>query len=318
MNRTHFYGGPGYITHDSVTWQSRENIDASNEIRTVPLPDNLRGPLGDREDYPIATVRLIPHAITASLSTQFGKLFAFQPSNRGALLFPGTDLPLAIQTKNGGTSDLGQSITYSAAAISQPPELQFAANRPLFGAVEFTCLKKNSTAGTATNAFVVVADSTYSEPTLDPTGILNTTYTVAWGSSFTGIETDEEGVRVATRYEWTEMKSANDGLLNFRLEAVTQEIRFRPTNVEADDIHDSILLTDGSSAGRGKLLTARGETLTVTGAATGDPLFTVQRAVPTTAPTIYGADLRSGEIVMRAQRRYNSGLQALFALTVVS
>lgn len=318
MNRSTFYGGPAYITHDSATYQAREGFEIDNEIRTVEQPDALRGKLGEREDYSLSMLRLAPHALTASLTTQFAKLFALQPANVGSLLFPGADLPLVVQTKNGGTNDAGQSLTFSAGAVSQPPELQFAPNKNLFGQAEWTCLRKNSTAATDTAAHVVVANSTYTEPALDPTNISNSIYVLAWGGGFTAIETDEEGVRAAVRYTWAERKTATDGLLNYQLSNVELEIRFRPVNVQANDIYDSLLLMDGASAGRGKFLSARGQALTVTGAAVGDPRLTVARATPVRIPTVFSDQPRSGEVMMRAQRHYTGGaLSALFVLDVV-
>ena len=316
MLRQNFFGGPAFFTHDSQTYQfGDESFEASNEIKAIEVKSNLQGKLGDREDYSVSIVKGTPLALKSILTTQFGKLFAFQPSNIGNLLFPGTDLPGVLQTKDG------LSVTFSAMALSQPPTLQFAATKPLFASqAEWTGLRKNNTAATATNAHVVVASSAYTQPTLDPTNIVDTTYTASWGATapFDALEFDPEGVRMETRYEWEELGNWNDGIIQMRLKNVTMQLRFVPINVDADDFYDAFMLMDGASAGRGKFLSGRGETFTVTGAAAGDPVLTVQNCVPTNAPLRFGAPSRVGEVVMVAQREYSGGsLQALFALGVV-
>lgn len=317
MNRTTFYGSPAYVTHNSLTLQPRGNgFEISNEIGTVDVADALRGKIGEREDIVRATAKLSPHALRSILSSQFTKFFAYQPADIGKLLFPGTDKPFVVQTKNGGTGDAGQAITYSAAMVSQPPQLQFAPLKPLFGDVEFTMLKKNNTAGTDAAAFVAVADSSYTEPVLDPSDILDTTYLVQLGETFTGIETDEEGVKVAIKYTWQDQKNATDGLLNFRLANVECEIRFRPINMDAANIHNSLLLQDGASAGRGKLLSGRGMAFVVQGPVVGDPVFYCDNVVAIQTPTVFSDQSRSGEVLLKAQRGYSAGLLPLFALSV--
>ena len=132
MNRTSFYGGPAFLTHDSQTWQlGDDNFEIANEIKVIEVKSNLQGKLGDREDYSVSIIKATPLALKSVLATQFGKLFALQPTNIGNLLFPGTDLPAVIQTRDG------KSITFSAAAISQPPPLQFAATKPLIAGPEY-------------------------------------------------------------------------------------------------------------------------------------------------------------------------------------
>jgi hypothetical protein len=317
MLRSAFYGGPAFLTHDSQTWQlGDENFEVSNELKQIEVKSNIQGKLGDREDYGISVIKATPLALRSVLATQFGKLFAFQPSNMGALLFPSTDLPGVLQTKDG------KSITFSACALSQPPTLQFAATKPLIASqVEWTCLRKDNTAATATNAHVVVASSAYTQPTLDPTNIVDSTFTAAWGSTspFTAIECDPEGIKLEVKYDWEQLMTWNDGMIQMRLKNVTAQVRFVPINVDAADFHDTLLLLDGASAGRGKFLSGRGQAFTVTGAATGDPVLTIANAVPTQGALRFGAPSRVGEVVLQAQRVYSGGaLQALFALSVVA
>lgn len=318
MLRSTFSGGPAYATHDSLTYQFREDWEAAHEIITIDEMTNLQGKVGEREDFSRSLIRATPIAFTSTLASVLAKLFKFggkvgivEGQGVGKKLFPSTDLPLVIQTSNGGTSDLGQSITFSAAALQQPPELTFGANLPLFGQAEWLALRKDNTAATDAAAHVAVADSTFTEPSFSPTNINNTTYTLAWGSSgspFTGIECDENGVKVKVTYAWQERKTWTDGLIQLQLSDVQVEASFTPINFDAANFHNTFLLQDGASAGRGKLLSSRGAQLTITGATAGDPLLILPSCVPITGPTRFGANSRVGEVTLRAQYGASSTL----------
>jgi len=325
MNRTSFSGGPAYGIFDALTLQMREDWEAQHEIKTIDEMSNLQGKVGEREDYSTSIIRATPIAFTSSLASVFAKLFKFggkvgivEGLKVGKLLFPGTDLPFVIQTSNGGTDDLGQSITFSAAALQQPPELTFGANLPLFGQAEWIGLRKNNTAASDAAAHVAVADSTYTEPAFSPTNINNTTYTMSWGSSgapFTGIECDENGVKVKVTYSWQELQTWTDGLIQFRLTDVQVEVTFTPINFDAANFHNTFLLADGAAAGRGKLMASRGQLLTIAGASAGDPLLVLPACVPVTGPTRFGANSRVGEVTLRANYGTTSTQQVTTADT---
>lgn len=323
MNRTSFSGGPAYGVHDGVTLQFREDWEASNEIKAIDETTNLQGKVGSREDYSESIIKATPIAFTPSLAAVFAKLFKFggkvglaEGLGIGKLLFPGTDLPFVIQTSNGGTDDAGQSLTFAAVAAQQPPELTFGANMPLFGECEWSGLRKNNTAASDAAAHVVVADSAYAEPSFSPGDINNTTYTMSWGASgapFTGIECDENGVKVKITYSWKDLPTWRDGVIQRRLTDVQVEVRFTPINFDAANFYNTFLQMDGASAGRGKLMAARGLPLTIMGASAGDPKLILPSCVPVSGATRFGGDSRVGEVTLRSEYGFASTISVTTA-----
>jgi len=315
MNRNDFKGGPGTLTWNGVTFQLVDDWEAQSEIRAREVRTNLQGLVGKREDYAITRITAKPIAFTGSLSSLFTKLFPYSPASIGNLIFPATDLPAVIQTKDG------KSITYSAAAITTMPPLQFSPMRELIGQVVLTCIRKAGVAADDAAAHVAVGSSAYSEPTADLDDISAALYTGAWGSTspFDDIETDEEGFTFTPQVQLSDLLTARDGLLNQRVQGVTAEVRFVPVNIDVDDFYDDFLQLDGSNAGRGKLLKARGQELTVTGDNAGDPVLTIPRAVPITGPArLSQANSRVGQVTLEAHRHDLAGvLQSLFTLGVV-
>lgn len=315
MDRDDFNGGPAYFVHDGVTWQvTNDDFEAASEIVTIPVKSNLQGTLGQREDYSMTTVKATPIAFTSSLAAMLAKLFAFTPTNIGAMLFASTNKPFVIQTK------AGKSSTWSTGGLLQPPEVQFRAGQPLFsGDAEWLMLRKNNTDASDAAAHVVVATSAYTEPVLDPVNIVNSRYAFNWGEDdpFLAIELDEDGFKFSVKYEWEDLQAWNDGLLNKRLKDVTASGNFSPVSLDEADFLNTMLILDGAGAGRGNFLSARGLELTITGAAEGDPLLTIPCAAAVKGSTRYGSKSRVGGVEMQAQRVYASGLQPLFTLGVV-
>lgn len=316
MNRDQFTGGPGTLTWNGVTFQLVEDWEAQSEIRSREVTTNLQGLVGKREGDSVTKITAKPIAFTGSLATLFGKLFPYSPASIGNLIYPATDLPAIVQTKDG------KSITFAAAAVTGMPAVQFTPMKDLFGAVTLTCIRKSGVAASDATSHAVVAASAYAEPTVDIDDISAALYNLAWGatSPFDDIETDEEGVTFTPEVQLSELKTSRDGLLNQRVQGVTARLQFTPVNLDADDFYDAFLQMDGAAAGRGKLLAARGQQLTVRGDGSGDPLLTVPRAVPVSGSARFSqSNSRVGQVTLEAHRYDVAGvLQSLFTLGIVA
>lgn len=315
MNRNAFTGGPAYLTWNGLTIQMADDWKAETEIITTPQKTNLQGKIGEREEYSITRITFKPLAFAGDLQALFDALIPYTPDDIGTRIFPDSDVPAVIQTKSG------RSITYSASAITKMPTVTFAPNKDLFGEVELTCLRKNNTAATDAAAHVADASSAYTEPDLDPLDIVSSTYALALGNSspLNAIETDENGIVFEPTMATKERATNNDGLLNYQITEVAASVKFTPVNIDSSTFNDTLLKADGSTAGRGKFLAARGLELTVTGAAAGDPLLTIPNAVCPKGGLQFNGDGRLSEVTLQAQRTSSAGaLQDLFTLSTVA
>ncbi len=312
-NRTNQPGGPAHATWNAKTFQPAKAWQLKPQLKVTALETGLYGVVGDTEDHPLAELTMQPIAFTSGLATLLAILFPYQTPKHGPLLFPSVDLPLLIKTDEGAAS---KTLTFPAAAITKPPQLQYAAGKPFFGDMTMTMLRANNSVATTAGSFSSSAVLTYTAPGYDPTGEVNSTYVYAWGgvAPFDSFETDPEGVKLEVAYGWDELPEANHGVRQFRLKSVTAQARFVPTSVTAEDFLAALAM-DGASAGRGKRMVSRGLPLTVTGNAAGAPLLTIPKAVPISGDVKFGDPRRIGEVIMHAQW---DGASALFTPGVVA
>lgn len=311
LDRANMYGGPAYATWHSATFQMHEDWTVNDNPEEFSFKSNLQGTL----DYGIlsvmAEVEFKPIATTTGLSTFLGKVLTPFALARGGLLFGGTDRPLVIQTA------AGKSITFSAAAITGAT-FNFAPGKPLIERVRMLCLIKNSTAPSDAAAFVAVADSAYTEPAMTPLDAVWDTYTFAWGSTFTDIETDENGVTFSPELALTPRKTAKRGQYNASVDDITATVTFTPEGVSEADWYNSLHKLDGTGFAIGKLRGNWGESFTATGSAAGQPKLTIPRLFVSKGGVQFNSKGRVSQVTMRASRKDSTGtLGALFTMDVV-
>jgi hypothetical protein len=316
MNRSSFSGGPAFLTWNGVTIQLTADWKAETEIKTKDRSTNLRGRVGAWEDYSLTKITARPVVTSANLATLITKLFPYKPSMVGQLIFPGTDLPAVIQTKDG------RSITFAAAALTKMPDVTFAPGEDLFGDFELTCLIENEADASSDDTHAVEASSTYTEPSFDPLTIIAARYTFAWGETapFDDIETDEKGVSLKPSVTFEELQTQRDGLLNMRIKEVTSELSFLPVNLDSEDFWD-LIKPQGSSAGRGKPMGSRGLAFTATplGSGAGRPSLSVPLAVPTKGANQFGSGPRVGEVTLACEQKSVTGtISDLFTLSATA
>ncbi len=306
-------GGPAYLTFDSVTYQMASDWTVKEIMGTGEITTNLQGTLEVRDETIGFDLVFTPLAIWGNLT----KLFPYAKTSIGNLARGASDKPAVIQTK------AGKSLTFAAGYVYASPKISFATSpkKKLFGEMTIRCLIKTSSLPSASGAYVAIASSAYSEPTLDPTTILSPRFTVAWGDTpstpFDGIET-EDGVDFEAKYKWEDVTADSVGIINSRLTDLTAEASLKPVNLTESDYLSTFLGVSGSgSRGRGKR--TPGGLFTCTGANTGDPILTMASAQAGPGGISFGKGGRiTGLKLMAAQKAVTGVLQPLFALTTQS
>ncbi len=300
--------GPGFLTHNAVAFQMADDWTAPQSPEFFDISTNLDGVVDSRQKNIMGKVTAIPLGFWSAAT--YALLFAFQPSQRGQLLFPSADLPLVIQTK------AGNSITFAAAALSQPPVVTFTTQKALFGPVEWTTLLAGGATGSTAGDYVTIAPSAYVAPSITPANIVTGRYTVTWGATPTGnmanIRT-EAGFTVTVRYNWTPVP--DDGqIVNYLLDSVTVEVSFTPINLTETDLLSSLMPMDGPGTGAGTSRSGVGGPLTITGAVAGMPSLSIPVAFASESSLRFGKDGRVGQVKLRGMRKATTGTLAnLFA-----
>lgn len=313
MLRSSFTGGPAFLTWNGLTMQLSENWNVEVTEEVVERSTNLQGIVGYAMNYRLAKITAKPIATSASLGAMLQKLHPYNASDKGKKLstvLGGANLPAVIQTADG------RSITFSAAFLTKMPDITFAPNTEIFGEFELTCILAENGSFATLNNFISEGASAFTEPVLDPTTIVSQRYVLSWGSTapFNDIETTEDGIVLSAEVDTQELITQRDGLLDWRINDVTAEVKFTPVNVSSSDFTSLI-----TAVQRGDMLGAIGLQLTceqVTG--TGGPKLVAQCAVPISKSLQFGDEPRTGEVTMRLDRKFTTSLQERYLLSVKS
>lgn len=305
--RIAFPGGPGYFTFNGYQLQMEAAWNVSDEPTQFKVTTNLQGDVDWREDDTVAKLIAKPLGIWGA--NAIGKLYPYQPSMLGQLVFPTTDQTLVIQTA------AGESITFAAAALTKMPTIQFAGNKTLFGNAEWTLLRRMDEASTTAGAMYTLAASTYTEPALNPQLILTAAATLNFGT-LTGIATEEDGVTFTPTVTLTPRKTSLAGTANYMITAVGATVEFTPEGLTESDLYNSLHPLQGTGTGRGTSLAGIGGALTVTSVVAGGPTLTLPLAAPTKSSLRFDPKTgRVGRVTLQAMRANVAGLlQPLFTL----
>ena len=237
---TLYGGGPAYATYNSLTLKMREDWKISNPDQFFEIPSatgvgESKG-LSDKR----STLSFHPKVLKTNLASLFSTFCPWNdPAKIGSQIAPATDLPFVVHARNGGTSNLGISLTYNKAVLSKMPKLTFAHDKPLFGPIEMQLLVASGSAVGDAGKFLTEASAAYAEPGWSIADELFDKYTLTLGalgtnaSPFTVI-CDKDGIEFnpTANIEWIQPQGqpTQDG----KLAKVTAEISFRPWNMDAD------------------------------------------------------------------------------------
>ncbi len=164
------YAGPGKVYFNSVAVQANDTngqIVAKTVQDADPASVSMFGRIGYLQGNVIETIdmtpfenwgiipTLFPTYLGVSHGTTAGALkIGTQPHNPGGA----SDLPLLIYTPDG------REYTFPHAAITKHPDINLGANKPLFGAMQFTNILATGVAMGSAGAFHTVTESGATDP----------------------------------------------------------------------------------------------------------------------------------------------------------
>src|SRR5580692_10815294 len=170
---------PPIITWTAKIFYSKAGIKAEFKRETFKVHTDFDGQIDERAKTQLTEVTFHPDGQISTLA----KYFPYAVAQIGSSIFGATPLPLVIQTKFGGASNTGQTITYPRAALTKLPQLRLKTTDTLFGEMTFSCLGVPSVQPTGASAWQAIADAAFADSSYDETTIITDTYSAAYGSS---------------------------------------------------------------------------------------------------------------------------------------
>lgn len=290
IDRTTLLRGPGFITFDSASIHSTDDIvvtqvDVYSDKLTSGFARTGRSLLN----------RYFEVTATPAMWTDLAKLFPYASAQIGDTIYGDDDLPLVITPRNGAP------ITFTNAAITQLPGLKLASGAPTFKApVKWTCLVANSTsAGTQANFFALgSAAANVALTGFTAANIRSSRYTGTRNSvtlrSDTGFDVD-----IALALAWDQPDG--EPYTQARITALNISAKCRPVGLT--EAAYAALLNPTTDIGD----EPTGYSLTIAGAATGAPSVVLANTlVDTNSGYAYGGSPRLGELSFEGIRTISS------------
>jgi hypothetical protein len=310
MLRSSIIRGPAKITYRSQTFWTQSDIELNFNLETFEINTSAHGKVDERVKDILPQVSFTPAGEWEALAV----LFPYMSNQSGAIVVIGSEIftasdgsagdsPLVIHTLGGTT------YTFHAAAVTKMPDIILASTKTLFGAVTFTCIRKDDTLWTAANSLFTIDEAAGAPTTttdFSPSNIITQPYTCTWQSPMASFQT-KEGVIVSfdTGFDPVELDSV--GQVGMTLKNVGVMARCIPVGItEANGL--SALKIQGSGTGRGKSLLAGAADFVATGTGV---VVTVKKAAIKQAGHRFGSTvLRLGEYGWVAARDFPSGVAA--------
>lgn len=151
--------GPAIVTWNGKSFYSKAGIKAEFKRETFKVETDFDGQIDERMKTQMTEVSFQPDGQMSTLT----KYFPYAVTDIGKSIFGATPLPLVIQTKFGGASNTGQTITYPRAALSKLPQLRLKPTDTLFGEMTFTCLGNPTVQPNTSNAWQTIADAAFGD-----------------------------------------------------------------------------------------------------------------------------------------------------------
>ena len=318
INRTALVKGPikAVYTYDDdgatptpadlqATFYQDKDVTLNIDQKTINIEPDALGKIDERASDVEAKVSIIPEgrwnaSLIAALHpyTNFtiGKSIFGHPAN------PGTDRTLALH----GSADL---TTLVNAAVTKCPPLVFSAAKSLFGAVEFTGIRKNDSAWSVANSLLNVtgtgtfADAGFTGPAL----IKTQPYALTLGAVTGFVAQDcEDGFQFETNLKIKMFQTDRLGTIDGWFQSLEAMVKFKPLTTTLANAMAALLVQD-TGAVRGRSLSSNGAQLTIVGDDTVTYL-TIPNASLKGAGFRFGSTvLRNGEYAFVANRTFTGG-----------
>jgi hypothetical protein len=254
VTRTTLLSGPAAATFNGHTFFARDGILVTPALEVEAVDSDAQGVLDATVTGGPVTIKFTPSAPFADLIA----LYPYTPGTPGMPLFGATDTPLVLVAANG------VRLTFSAAAITQMPDLELSSRGTVAGAVTFLALGARSLPITAANRLVAIDTAGFPAPPSTPPQLADD-FEITWGGAPWLSLRARDGVKVHFAMKTSPVVSDANALLDLTLDALAVEARFTPASPGGpmeSDIFEALGMEGGLP---GRLLSANAQTLQVAG-----------------------------------------------------
>jgi hypothetical protein len=256
IQRSTIVRGPCQAQYGGVTIYSKGDISLPLNLKTFDLPTDSFGIVDKRVDAIDATAQITSSGAMISL---LPLLSSYATKNIGDSIF-GADTPLTIWTR------AGVKLVFAAAALTKLPDITFASNKTLLGAMTFTFLHADNTDWSAANSLVAVTQAAYpGDAGFDVSQIITQKYGHAWGAvvPWSAFETETGGV-MSFNVEIEPVTIDSCGIVDYTLKNLSVMYKCKPVGIAETD-YITALLAQGAGASRGRSLKASANHLNISG-----------------------------------------------------
>jgi len=305
INRTTIIAGPCLITFAGSTFLSKGDVTLKPVFDKFDVETSVLGKVSERIRNKKYTVTFEPDGrMTSALiavmwpygATVFGSSIF---GTSGAL---GTDRPLVIHGVDG------VKVTLSNAALTKMPSIRMGVSVTCAGTCEFTCLLANSTAVTASSAYLIVSTLAFpGETGWLAADILTGPTAATWGSSpWTAFAVDNPGWEITPTLKLSDVMADSFGTVDMILQGLEVTAKATPVGPAVSDIITAM----SGAAEMGSAIGVAAQPLTIT-MGTTPKLITVAVANAAMIDSDLGwsaAKKRVGSCTWQATRTVTTGV----------
>jgi hypothetical protein len=305
ISRTQILRGPCQITWGagSAPLYSKGDVAVTARTQTLGIATSGFGEIDQRAVDIEYKIRFTP---SGEWLNHAEMLFAPMALNVGQSIFGATDKTLVIKP----FTTPQQVLTFKNVALSRMPTLRLTAAETIFGEVEFTAIRSDTSTWEVVDS--IVAASVYAAPshsTFDVDQHMVQPWGAAWGASPWDSFQTETGWTIIPGMELSEQRVDNAGLIDLCVRALSVTAQATPIDTS---LTESVVLAKLGHAGSGRV---RGQGLGGLGAdlvlssADGGSTVTLDKAALIDAQLGWGSETkRIGQCTWRATRTFTSGV----------
>lgn len=299
INRESIIRGPGAVKLGSTQIYDKDGIECTLETETFDIPVSAIGNVDTRLQDAIGRTDFTPSGrVTADL---LAALYPYGTPNIGADIFGDADVACEVH------SLAGKKLTWTAAAITQMPQLRLSAKQTLFGACQISHVIGNGMDRATANSLYTIADEAFSGA-YDKADVKCKPVSAAWGASapWAAIKT-QDGWTVDFDLQLEPVMVDENGTIGMQIGGVIARARCQPLGLTEANVFDA-LNTQGTGHTIGDSIRT-GNDLVLTGATGGGVTVTLKDCALVEGPLAWGQErLRSGEIGFITHRAITSGV----------
>ncbi len=282
--------GPAIIKIGVQAIYTESDITLNPVRNTFDITTSAHGKVDERDDNFRWEVSFTPAGVATLV--YFNALYptAYRNPQLGVSIFGATDTDLTIHSIDG------KQITLKRAALSKMPDLNFAANKQLFGECTFTALGTKEEAWSDVDHFAALKDAVFADTSFNPIDIKTLVYSVAFGDTepWDDIKT-EAGFTVSFDLQTSEVPSDAYGVADITIAGLSVSAKCTPHGIDASQLIAAMGI-QGTGAHRGQSIYRNKKDLEFT-AGSDNPFFTLKGAAIKTAPIQFGVEAnRAGEV----------------------